>query len=114
MATISPTSSQAALGVVEITWDALGSNDDGASVQVASHADKTVQVTGTFSTATVALQGSNDNTNWATLNDLDGTGISVTVASLVGVRENPLYIRPLLSGGGSPTIKVVLIAKRTL
>jgi hypothetical protein len=57
------------------------------------------------------LQGSNDGTNWATLNAVVGTNTSFTTAGMRKVVENPGYIRAVTTGGTASTISVVVAIK---
>lgn len=102
-----------ASGVVIVTWEELTTtNSDGAKAVTVTHSDKCVQAVGNFSgDATLVLQGSNDGTNWFTLSDQSGTEIALTTGDLGAlVAENPLYIRPSLSGGdGSADVDVLLV-----
>lgn len=69
------------------------------------------QVTGNFSgSASIALHGSVDGTNYAALNDRSGSAIAVTAAGIANCGEAPLYIKPVLSSGdGSTDIDVSLL-----
>jgi len=115
MATIVNVNSQAAEdgSAILIKWEALVSGSlDGIGVPVAKFADKTVQVIGTFDTATITIQGSNDNTNWFTLTELDGTALVWTAAYGAAISESPWYIRPLVSSvGGSTDLDVLLLVR---
>ena len=73
--------------------------------------DKTVQLIGTFGSATVVIQGSLDGTTWATLTDPQGDALSFTAAGLNLVAENVRYIRPSASGGSSQDIDVYLLVR---
>ena len=46
-----------------ISWT-VSTGDDGSPVKMPMANDRSVQVTGTFATSTVVIQGSNDGTNW--------------------------------------------------
>jgi hypothetical protein len=61
--------------------------------------------------ATAVLQGSNDGTNWTTLNAWIGTNTSFTAAGIRKVTENPGYIRAVTTGGTSSSISVVVAVK---
>ena len=102
-----------ARGVVIVTWETLTTtNTDGAPALVPGYPDKCVQGVGNFSgSASVALQGSNDGTNWFACSDQAGTDIAMTAATIGAVvAENPLYVRPLLSSGdGSADVDVILV-----
>ena len=115
MATISSVNSQAAEdgSAILIKWEALVTGSlDGIKVSVAKWADKTVQAIGTFDTATITMQGSNDGTNWFTLTDFSGTDVAFTAAGGAAIAEAPFYIRPLVSSvGGSTDIDVLLLCR---
>ena len=97
-----------------ISWTPLTStNTDGSPLSRVKWADKTVTITGTFGTGTVVIQGSNDGTNWFTLKDPANAALSTTSTMLRAILENPLYIRPLVTGGdGTTSITVRLVARR--
>lgn len=99
--------------VMQVVWADLTNTDaDGAAVEWCQWADRCVQVTGTFGGATLTIQGSNDGTNWATLNNAQGTAATFTAAGLKQIVELPRYVRPLLSGGSGSTLAVSLIMRR--
>jgi hypothetical protein len=97
-----------------ITWTPLTSaNAAGTAVQMPGSADRTVQITGTFDSATVVMQGSLDGTNWFTLGDPQGNTISKTSAALEAISELVRYIRPSTSGGGgTQSLTVMLLMRR--
>lgn len=96
-------------GAILITWEALGNADSGAGYALPFAADVTAQVIGTFGSATVKLQGSNDGTNWFDLTKKGGTSAaSVTAAGGFTVNENPAYIRPATSGGTGTDVDVIV------
>ena len=97
-----------------ITWETMGNADTGTSSSVPEYSDKTVQITGTFGGATVTLQGSNDDTNWTTLTDIQGTALAVTAADISLVAENPLYVRAITTGGTGTDVDVIIAAKKKL
>jgi len=102
-------------GALSITWPAittpatppLASGDSGAPVAAGGESDKTVTITGTATT--FALQGSNDLVNWFTLHNLDNADTPITAAGMFLIKENPLYIRPLLTTGSGVTVILSLI-----
>ncbi len=98
------------VGAKRATWVVMANGDSGDPVSFASLKDKTVQVTGTFGAGgTVLWEGSNDGTNYKTLNDVGGTALSWTAASLKGVLENPLWVRPRVSAGDGTTALVATL-----
>ncbi len=117
MATITPTRSSEGVNQTEtIVWSGAATGDtiNNAKLETISGIMGCVQVTGTFGSATVVLQGSNDASNWVTLKDTTGTAISVTSDGMVDFSTACLYIRPGISGGtgDSLTIRVVLRGQR--
>ena len=85
-------------------WAALVTGSlDGAAIEIPGRADMSVQVVGTFDTATLTMQGSNDGTNWAPLTDPQGNAIAMTVAGIEQILEKTRYIRPLVSSVGATT-----------
>lgn len=103
MATISPVITRLDINgqrAFKVLWETVTENDTCAAVELGSHTDRSVQVTGTFGSATAIVQGSNDGTNYVGLNALDdGAAWSNTAAALQGVMEATRYIRPSASGG---------------
>jgi P pilus assembly chaperone PapD len=70
-----------------------------------------VQVTGTFGGATIALQVSNDGTNYATLKDGTGTTITFTSAGMAEFSTAALYIKPSSSGGTADDVTVTVVLR---
>lgn len=99
-----------------VTWTPLThANLTGTAWDVASLTDRTVQVSGTFDSATVVLEGSNDGTTYATLKDPFGNAVSFTAAGMAQTVESCRYVRPRHSGGTSVeslTITMTAIGKR--
>ena len=98
-----------------VVWEALtASNNNGSLVELVEWADRTVQVIGTFDSATLLLQGSNNGTNWETLSDAASSPLSFASARLSEILEVPRYVRPSTSGGGgSQDLDVLLVARRS-
>jgi hypothetical protein len=99
--------------VILVTWNGLNNNDrTGAPVQFVRHADRSVQFNGTFNTATVVLQGSNDDSTYFTLTDPQGNLISSNAALGESVTELTRSTRPRISGGGgAENVVVTLLMK---
>lgn len=94
----------------QYTWSGLGNGDTGIPVRFSGLADKSVQVSGTFSTGgEVTMEGSMDNTTWATLNDPQGNPITLTTGGVEAILENPRYVRPNVTGGDGSTDLTVSI-----
>lgn len=75
----------------------------------------TLQVSGTFgASASVALHGSLDGTNYTALADLSGTEIGLGASGIASARDAALYLKPVLtSGNGSTDIDVRLMVRFT-
>ena len=101
---------------VIVMWEGLGSDDDGKPADIRDFTHKTVQVSGTFgSGGSINLEGSNDGTTWAILDDKDGAAITLTAAGMVAVdpTQVPLHIRPhVTAGDGTTDLDVILTASR--
>lgn len=97
------------------TWSGLATSGDIGDTQSApAYSEKTFTVTGTFTGApTVALQGSNDGTNWFPLKNKQGTAITFAAAGMDTTQDRPLFVRPTLSAGaGGAAITVICVAHK--
>lgn len=101
------------VGTRIITWAGLDADDTGSPYACVSHyPDKVVQITGTFDTTTVTMQGTLDtgaSPTYFTLTDPQGNAISKTAAAGEQILENCYKIRPSVSGGASTDITVKLL-----
>jgi P pilus assembly chaperone PapD len=70
-----------------------------------------VQITGTFGGATIALQVSNDGTNYVTLKDGSGSDISLTSAGMREFSTAALYLKPTSSGGTADNVTVTVVLR---
>lgn len=106
MATVGYTASNPASGIKLIVWTSLTTtNLDGTPFIGPQFADRSVQVTGAFSGATLQIQGTNfeSSETWTQLTDPQGNPIGFTSAGIEQVMENTYKIRPLLIGGTGST-----------
>lgn len=97
-------------GTVLLTWTGITNADTGASVKYSTPRDKCVQVTGTFGGATITIEGSNDNVNFVTLNDISAVALSFAATGLKMLLEAPLYVRVGRAGGDGTTSITVTIS----
>lgn len=100
------------------TWTPLTTtNADGDPISYASNGmgGVTFQVNGTFgSGGAMVVEGSNNGSNWYTLNDQANSPVSFSAAGLKTVRDMPLYIRPRVTGGdGTTSITVIAALQKT-
>jgi hypothetical protein len=119
MATITPTiTSPSKLRDYSIVyqWTPMtnSGSDVGSALELPGWADRSVQITGTFGTGgTCLIEGSNDGTNYATLNNLQGSALSLTAAGIKGVAEITRYIRPRISAGdGTTSLTITILARK--
>ena len=99
------------------TWPLSNADGTGESISNAGAADRTVHMFGTWGSATVILEGTNDPDqgagNWVTLHDLTGAELTATADFIAMLAENTLFIRPVLSGGAGSTITVALLSRKS-
>lgn len=119
MATITPTITQITTHGDDchvVTWTPMtnAGTDVGSPIEMPGSADRSIQVSGTFGTGgTVLIEGSNDGTNYVTLNDPQGNALSVTTAKIEQLLELTRYIRPRISAGdGSTSLTVTMLLRR--
>ena len=116
MATVTPTNDGNIAGdgsVAMFTWPTMANGDDGSAVELIPWADRCVQVTGTFGAGgTVVIEGSNDNSNWATLDHAQGAAASGTAAGSRQIVETPRYVRPRVTAGDGTTSLTVSMTLR--
>lgn len=99
---------------VLVQW-LLANGDSGVPHQMTGYADRSFQAEGTFGAGgTVVCEGSNDATNYRTLNDHFGAAASLTAAKLIGIAEVPQWVRPRCSAGdGTTAITVSMFLRRS-
>jgi len=68
-----------------------------------------VQATGTFGSATVALHGSCDGTNFVALSDTDSTTIGLTSAGISEFSTGVAFLKPNVSGGTGDDLDVTVV-----
>jgi len=108
-----PSTTSQVRGVRLVEWQLTRDGDTGLQVSLPNYPIKSVQVKGSFSGATVTIQGSNATTpSWVTLNDAGGTALTFTSGAVKQIRENTYWIRPIVTGGDANTssIEIYLLA----
>lgn len=85
----------------------------GDALTFPTHADKTIQVYGTFGSGTLTLEGANHPTSptWAALTNQGDNTIALTAAGIELVSQNPYQIRPNLTGSTDATITVIIVVR---
>lgn len=87
-----------------VTWNGLTVNDTGLPFVLSQYADRSVQVAGTFGAGgLVVIEGSNDSSIYATLNDPQGNAISITGPKIETISEIVVAIRPKVTVGDVTT-----------
>lgn len=85
-------------GVKLHKWSNITSADTAGPLSLPAFADKTFQVTGTFGTGTVGIQGSMDDTTYAVMHSFDATDASgIANSEPVAPVENCLYVKPVIA-----------------
>lgn len=101
-----------------VAWTGLThtTSDSGDPFEMPGAADRSLQVTGTFgSGGTLTFEGSNDGTNWATLTDPQGNGLTVQAAKIEAVLELTRYVRPRITAGdGTTSLTATMLVRRPL
>lgn len=108
---------------------ALGNADSGLGFDLAAYPDKTVQVIGTYGSATVTLYGSNDprvlvdnaagtawgavTAAWGILTDTLGNNLAISSANVPKqILEVPRFITSVSAGGTGTALTVLINATR--
>lgn len=120
--TDTPTRSDRSAALAGVSWSAvaLANGDRGEAVEFAAYSDASIQVTGTFDTSTVKMQGSNlpnpatgSDTDWFTIDDPQGVEIAITAAGAAQLGTIARWLRPAVTaGGGSTALAVHMIGRR--
>ena len=115
MATVTPTMSRHGNHAVAFKYELTQANAIGHPIPDAwvDYADRSAQILGTFDSATVVVEGSNDGVNYLTLTDPQGNAISKTSAAIEQITEQALFARPSSSGGGAgQAVTVIIVCRR--
>ena len=103
---------------LRITWSGLAGGDSGEPVSIPGASDKTVQISGTFGTSTVSIQGSLDVSDAGVYNNLtdpQGNAIAgIAAAAIESITENTTWVKPVVAAGTGTPIKIVLLCRSTM
>ena len=96
-----------------VIWDLLTDvNANGSAIERGA-GEMSLQVSGTFGGASVALHGSMDGTTYAALPDLGGTAIAIGAAGIKRVGASARYLKVVTTGGGgTQSLKAMLHIRR--
>ena len=97
----------------KVVWANMLAADTAEAVKLLGFNDRSVQVEGTFGSATITMNGSLDGTNFRGLRDPSSTALTFTTAGLKAVLEAATSIKPATSGGdGTSSLTVTMIFTR--
>lgn len=110
MAEIKAVVTQLGDGVKKVEWESLASGDTGAAVRLPAYPKKTVQATG--DATSVPMEGSNDGTNFASVQNPSGSAVAVDASAdaIDTIVDNPEYIRVGSLGSGTDTTITMIVA----
>ena len=100
--------------VYKITWALTTADHTGAAINGTSWADRTVLFQSVaWGGATAAVEGSNDNSVFLPLADVQGTAISKSANGIESVVELTQYLQPRLTTvGTAAAVTVSIVARR--
>lgn len=93
------------LGCARLQYQGVKAGDTCIPINVSRYSDRSVQVTGTLSGATVAIQGTlEDDTNYAVLTASDGLDLTgTTINRTKFITEATTFTKPVITGGDANT-----------
>jgi hypothetical protein len=98
-------------GVPRVVWAALAPGDTGTPYLVRNRYGfvGSIQISGTFGGATVALEQSNDGTTWFPAVDPLADPISATTGEIWEISLAAAYLRPTITGGTGSAVNVIIV-----
>lgn len=100
-------------GVKVIKFSGITQGDTSPNIEMHQWADRSVQVAGTFAGATLTVQGSNDGTNWATLNDANGNALDIATAGRIEqILEVTRYCRVTCATSSGANLTATFLLRR--
>lgn len=89
-------------------------NADSSPIDFTQWGDMSVQVRGTWGAGgALAIEGSNDGTNYIVLNNAQGTALTLSADSLKQIVERPRYVRARVTGGdGTTSLAATFVFRR--
>lgn len=103
------------LGIVRVTWEAAVSGDAFAPYQMnegGGQAAVSFSATGSFGSALIELQGSNDDVTYELEADRLDRAVVLHCGGSRSVRDASRYLKPTLTGTGAKAIVAQLICRR--
>jgi hypothetical protein len=96
-----------------IAWTLAGA-DTATPIEMPASSDRSVQMAGTFAGASIAMQGSNDGTNFVTLTDPQGNPLLFSSAGLEQISEITRYVKPVTTVGTPTSVVVSMLSRRII
>lgn len=91
------------------SWTGITESDEGNAIFVPNHVSElSFQVAGTFGAGTFQLQGSNDGTNFAVIQDWAGADIGSTNTKVWRVGNPPKWLKPKATAGAAASVTATL------
>lgn len=113
MALVTPTLVTIPQGYIH-TWAMLTADVEGVAIAIPGASDKCIQFFGTnWGAATIAVQGSNDGTNFVALTDPQGNALSKTADAIEQILENPRFLRVYLTVAGTAAVISAILYSRS-
>lgn len=116
MAIINPVIEQINERGMRATWPNMANGDVGAPISWTNYMDRSVQVEGNFGAGgSVAIEGSNNATNFRGVSDLRGTALAINNARIEQLEDCVFQLRPnVTAGDGTTLLTVSLFARKVL
>lgn len=80
----------------------------GASARPGRFNDRTVTCSGTFASAVITVEGSNNGSTWQTLHAIDGTPATFSTTGIAVLLEATRYIRVSSASGSGATVTTTI------
>ena len=100
-------------GAFVYTWTGItpGNVGNGVDISAFGGPKASIQVEGTLGTSpSYSIEGSNDGSNWETLNDINGTALSTkSTKGLYSIAGPCRYVRPNLASGTGSSLNFTLV-----
>ncbi len=107
------------LGVTIVQWADVGNADTCTPLPLGAHADRSVQITGTFSGGTVKIEGTNDaSLAYGPLTDPQGNDIAISSfpsgysAKIEAISEATQFVKPVVTGGTTPSLTITMYVRK--
>lgn len=95
---------------VVVTWAGIANGDTIQAHEVRGKPEfATVQFEGSFSNATVGLEGSISGNQYETLRDISNTAISSSANAMFSVLDTGIYFKPSFTSSASDTVDVTFV-----